>query len=57
MDEHQDLVTEIELTALEQTPGRRALRLALRFGPVLLILVAVVLVVRSGWLGRLSWKA
>jgi uncharacterized membrane protein YdjX (TVP38/TMEM64 family) len=54
VDDRKDLATEIKLTALEQTPGRRALRLALRFGPALLIVVAVVLVVRSGWLGRLS---
>lgn len=57
MDDRKDLVTEIELTALAQTPGRRALRLALRFAPVLLILIAVVLVVRSGWLGRLSLES
>lgn len=54
MDDRKDLVTEIKLTALEQTPGRRALRMALRFGPALLVLIAIVLIVRSGWLGRLS---
>ena len=57
MDDRKDLATEIELTALEQTPGRRALRLALRFGPALLVLIAVVLIVRSGWLGRLSLES
>lgn len=58
MDDRKDLVTEIKLMApkdsREQTPGRRALRLALRFGPALLVLLAVALVIRSGWLGRLS---
>jgi uncharacterized membrane protein YdjX (TVP38/TMEM64 family) len=54
VDDSKDLATEIELTALAQTPGRRALRLALRFGPALLIVIAVVLIVRSGLLGRLS---
>ena len=53
-DQNPDLVTEIELTALAQTPGRLAIRLALRFGPAVLVLVAIVLVVRSGLLGRLS---
>jgi uncharacterized membrane protein YdjX (TVP38/TMEM64 family) len=54
VDDPKDLVTEIELTALEETPGRRAVRLGLRFGPALLVVIAVILVVRSGWLGRLS---
>jgi uncharacterized membrane protein YdjX (TVP38/TMEM64 family) len=54
VDDREDLAAEIELTALAQTPGRRALRLGLRFGPALLVVAAVVLVVRSGWLGRLS---
>ena len=54
MDDSKDLATEIELTALAQTPGRRALRFALRFGPALLIVIAVVVIVRSGLLGRLS---
>jgi uncharacterized membrane protein YdjX (TVP38/TMEM64 family) len=53
-DQKPDLITEIELTGLAETPGRRALRLALRFGPALLVLVAIVLIVRSGLLGRLS---
>ena len=54
VDDSKDLAAEIELTALAQTPGRRALRLALRFGPALLIVIAVILIVRSGLLGRLS---
>ena len=56
MDERQQeaLATEIELTALAQTPGRRAVRLALRFGPAALAILIVVLVVRSGLLGKLS---
>ena len=53
-DQNRDLVTEIELTGLAQTPDRRRLRLALRFGPALLVLVAVGLLLRSGLLGRLS---
>lgn len=53
-DQNPDLITEIELTALAETPGRRATRLALRFGPALLVLTAIVLIVRSGLLGRLS---
>lgn len=57
MDDRKDLVTEIELTGVEQTPGRRALRLALRFGPVLLVVAAVAVVIRSGWLGRLSLES
>jgi uncharacterized membrane protein YdjX (TVP38/TMEM64 family) len=52
VDDRKDLAAEIELTGL--SPERRALRLALRFGPALLVLVAVIVVVRSGWLGRLS---
>lgn len=54
MDDSKDLATEIELTALAETPGRRAARFALRFGPALLIVIAVVLIARSGLLGRLS---
>lgn len=54
MDDSKDLAAEIKLTALAQTPGRRALRFALRFGPALLIVIAVILIVRSGLLGRLS---
>ena len=56
MDERQQeaLATEIELTALAQTPGRRAVRLALRFGPAALLILALVLLTRSGLLGRLS---
>ena len=57
MDDRKDLATEIKLTALEQRSGRRGLRLVLRFGPALLVLIAVVLVVRSGWLGRLSLES
>jgi uncharacterized membrane protein YdjX (TVP38/TMEM64 family) len=57
-DRQQDaLVTEIELTGLEQTPGRRRLRLALRFGPALLVIAAIVVLVRSGVLGELSLEA
>jgi uncharacterized membrane protein YdjX (TVP38/TMEM64 family) len=52
VDDRKDLAAEIELTGL--SPERRALRLALRFGPALLVLIAVILVIRSGWLGRLS---
>jgi uncharacterized membrane protein YdjX (TVP38/TMEM64 family) len=54
VDDRKDLAAEIELTALEETPGRRALRLGLRFGPALAVVVAVVFVIRSGWLGDLS---
>lgn len=54
VDDRKDLVAEIKLTALAETPGRRALRLGLRFGPALLVVLAVALILRSGWLGRLS---
>lgn len=57
VDDSKDLATEIKLTALAQTPGRRALRFVLRFGPALLVVAAVILVVRSGWLGRLSLES
>jgi uncharacterized membrane protein YdjX (TVP38/TMEM64 family) len=53
-DQNRDLVTEIELTGLAQTPDRRRLRLALRFGPALLLVAAVAVLLRSGVLGRLS---
>lgn len=53
-DQNRDLVTEIELTGLAQTPERRRLRLMLRFGPAALVLVAVAVLLRSGLLGRLS---
>ncbi|MGZ3272718.1 MAG: TVP38/TMEM64 family protein [Caulobacteraceae bacterium] len=53
-DQNRDLVTEIELTGLAQTPERRRLRLILRFGPAVLVLVAVAVLLRSGLLGRLS---
>ena len=53
-DQNRDLVSEIELTGLAQTPDRRRLRLALRFGPALLVVLAIVMLVRSGLLGRLS---
>jgi uncharacterized membrane protein YdjX (TVP38/TMEM64 family) len=53
-DQNQDLVTEIELTGLAQTPARRRLRLALRFGPAVLVLALVAVLLRSGLLGRLS---
>jgi uncharacterized membrane protein YdjX (TVP38/TMEM64 family) len=53
-DQNRDLVTEIQLTGLAQTPERRRLRLALRFGPAALVLVAIAVLLRSGLLGRLS---
>jgi uncharacterized membrane protein YdjX (TVP38/TMEM64 family) len=53
-DQNQDLVTEIELVGLAQTPERRRMRLALRFGPALLVVVAIVVLLRSGLLGRIS---
>lgn len=53
-DQNRDLVTEIELTGLAQTPERRRLRMILRFGPAALVLVAVVVLLRSPLLGRLS---
>jgi len=56
-DQKRDLVTEIELTALADTPGRRWVRLVLRFAPALLVVLAVALVVRSGLLGRLSLES
>jgi uncharacterized membrane protein YdjX (TVP38/TMEM64 family) len=53
-DQNRDLVTEIQLTGLAQTPERHRLRLVLRFGPALLILLAIGLLLRSGLVGRLS---
>jgi uncharacterized membrane protein YdjX (TVP38/TMEM64 family) len=53
-DQTPDLITEIELTGLAQTPERRRLRLILRFGPATLVLVAIALLLRSGLLGRMS---
>jgi uncharacterized membrane protein YdjX (TVP38/TMEM64 family) len=53
-DQNRDLVTEIELTGLAPTPDRRRLRLILRFGPALLVLLAIVILVRTGVLGDLS---
>ena len=53
-DQKRDLLTEIELTGLAQTPDRRRLRLVLRFGPAALALVALVVLLRSGVLGSLS---
>jgi uncharacterized membrane protein YdjX (TVP38/TMEM64 family) len=53
-DQNRDLVTEIELTGLAQTPDRRRLRLALRFGPALLVLIVIVILLRTGLLGRMS---
>ena len=53
-DQNPDLISEIELTGLEQTPERRRLRLILRFGPIVLLLVVVAILLRSGLLGRLS---
>jgi uncharacterized membrane protein YdjX (TVP38/TMEM64 family) len=53
-DQDRDLITELELTGLAQTPEHRRLRLVLRFGPAALVLVAVAVELRSGLLGRLS---
>lgn len=53
-DQNRDLVTEIELTGLAQTPERRRLRLVLRFGPALLVLLAIAVLLRTGLVGRLS---
>jgi uncharacterized membrane protein YdjX (TVP38/TMEM64 family) len=53
-DPNQDLVTEIELVGLAQTPERRRMRLMLRFGPALLVVLAIVVLLRSGLVGRLS---
>jgi uncharacterized membrane protein YdjX (TVP38/TMEM64 family) len=53
-DQNRDLVNEIELTGLAQTPERRRLRTILRFGPALLVLLAVVVLLRLGLVGRLS---
>ena len=55
MDERQQeaLATEIELSALAQTPGRAA-RLVLRFGPAVVLLLVLLVLARSGLLGRLS---
>ena len=53
-DQNPDLVTEIQLTGLANTPERRRLRLVLRFAPAALVLVAIALLLRSGLLGRLS---
>ena len=59
VDERQQeaLATEIELTALAQTPGRRAVRGALRFGPAALVLAVLAVVARSGLLGQLSLES
>ena len=55
MDEQQQaLVEELELTALAETPGRRALRFAMRFGPVMLILIAASALAASGALKHIS---
>ena len=56
VDDRRDetLVTEIELTGLAQTPERRRMRLMLRFGPALLVVLAIVVLLRSGLVGRLS---
>jgi uncharacterized membrane protein YdjX (TVP38/TMEM64 family) len=53
-DQNPDLVTEIQLTGLAHTPERRRLRFLLRFGPAALVLIAVLVLLRSGLLGRLS---
>jgi uncharacterized membrane protein YdjX (TVP38/TMEM64 family) len=53
-EQQQALVEELELTALAETPGRRRLRLALRFGPVLLVLIAAFALVASGALKHIS---
>jgi uncharacterized membrane protein YdjX (TVP38/TMEM64 family) len=53
-DQQQALVEELELTALAETPGRRALRLGLRFGPVLLVLAAAFALIESGALKHIS---
>ena len=53
-DRNQDLVTEIELTGLAQTPERSRLRTILRFGPALLVLLVIAVLLRSGLVGRLS---
>jgi uncharacterized membrane protein YdjX (TVP38/TMEM64 family) len=53
-DRNRDLLTEIELTGLAQTPERRRLRLILRFGPVAVVLIGVAILARSPLLGRLS---
>lgn len=59
MDDRQQetLVTEIQLAGLAQTPGRRGLRLALRFAPSVLVLAALFALIRSGVLGRLSLES
>ena len=55
MDDQQDAIAEeLELTAPAQTPRRRALRLALRFGPLALIVLAVAVLAKSGLLSHLS---
>ena len=55
VDEQQEaLVEELELTALAETPGRRAVRLALRFGPVLVVVAAVAALIASGALKHVS---
>ena len=53
-DQQQAIVSEVELTAPAETPGRRAVRLALRFGPVALVVLAVAGLAWSGLLGHLS---
>ena len=53
-DQNRDLVNEIQLTGLAHTPDRHRLRLALRFGPAALVLLAIVALLRTGVVGRLS---
>jgi len=53
-DQNRDLVDEIQLTGLATTPDRHRLRLILRFGPALLVLLAIAALLRTGVLGRLS---
>jgi uncharacterized membrane protein YdjX (TVP38/TMEM64 family) len=53
-DQNKDLVNEIQLTGLAHTPDRHRMRLALRFGPAALVLLAIAALLRSGVLGRLS---
>ena len=53
-DQQQAIVSEVELTAPAETPGRRAVRLALRFGPVALVILVVAALAGSGALSHLS---
>lgn len=53
-DQNRDLVTEIQLTGLAKTPDRHRLRTILRFGPALLVVLAIVVLLRVGVVGRLS---